>query len=535
MFILKQLFYFCLLYCLTLSLLCKGEDLNNKELFSSNNIQEKLDTTIKLEARIDVPLELNLEKALNIATTQNLDLAFAKSQQYIEKWKFVENVSNWLPDYKVGFAAQRLDGNFLVGGIFPLMTLTSSINAFMRFDYRFFEGGMGFFDTLAQKKLYQSSKYNVSSTINNLLLDVTKAYNFLLKEQAQLNVYEKSIDEANAEVELNKNLEKQGVGTKFDILQSEAQLAEQEQQYIVQQARFREASIELAKLLNIEQGIFIKPDETDLKIKDNTFNKPILELISLAKNYRPEISSYKLKYFANKNHVASTFSGFLPKANFFGQYGGTGNAIFHRSKIKGFTSDAIALDESGNPVISMVTRNRESFLNSANQIDSNNLTNVSNIIRGGGTPSTVKLDDSLMSNKSLGVQVDWDIADGLGLTTVSKINQARSLAMTGKINLEILEQEIEQNVRTSFLRLQTANKLLSVSEKRVTVATEALRLAKVRLENGIGINTELLNAQKQYTGALASKVEAIIAYNNSHAELLHSLGLISIEKLVSKN
>ncbi len=494
------------------------------ELFSAMDFENSLDTTIKLEARIDVPLELSLEKALNTAITQNLDLIFAKSQTTVEKWKLWDNVSNWLPDYKAGFIGQRLDGNFLVGGVFPIMTLTSSFNAFMRFDYRFFEGGSGVFNTLAQKKIYNASKQDLASTLNNLLLDVSHSYNQLLREQAQLNVYAKSIEEANAQVKLNENLEKQGVGTKFDVLQSEAQLAEQEQEYIVQQTRLREASIELAKLLNIDQGVIIKPDNSDLKIKDiSNLNKPILDLISLAKENRPEAKSLKLRYLAQRNHIGTAFSSYLPRANFFGQYGGTGNAIFHRSKVKGFIPDAIALDDTGNPVISMVSKN---------QVSLNDTSNVSNIIRGGGSPSIIKLDDSLMASKSLGVQLDWDIGDGLGLTTLSKINQARNITKAAKTSFDILNQKVEQEVRITFLKLQAAQKLLSVSEKRISAATEALRLAKLRLENGVGINTELLNAQKQYISALASKVDAIIAYNNSRAEFLHGLGLINIKELV---
>ena len=83
------------------------------------------------------------------------------------------------------------------------------------------------------------------------------------------------------------------------------------------------------------------------------------------------------------------------------------------------------------------------------------------------------------------------------------------------------------------MNVQASEQLLNVSEKRVKAATEALRLAKLRLENGVGINTELLNVQKQYSGSLASKVNAIIEYNNAQAELLHRLGLISVELLVN--
>ena len=52
----------------------------NESIFSS-----KIISPIMLEARIDVPLELNLEKVLNIAALQNLDLIQSRYQKNINK------------------------------------------------------------------------------------------------------------------------------------------------------------------------------------------------------------------------------------------------------------------------------------------------------------------------------------------------------------------------------------------------------------------------------------------------------------------
>ncbi|KAF0204827.1 MAG: outer membrane protein, partial [bacterium] len=304
-------------------------------------------------------------------------------------------------------------------------------------------------------------------------------------------------------------------------------LAEQEQLFIAEQAKFRQASIELARILNIEQGTHIKPDINDLKVKELVdIDKPITEILSIALEKRPDIKKRELEYKAQKDYIGAAFSGFLPRANFFGQYGGTGRVFFHRTKITEVVPDAIRLDDSGNPIVSMVNRS---------QVDLNNITDVSNVIRGAGKPSLVSLDDSIMANRVLGVTLDWSIGDGLGIPTFAKIKQAKNQADIAKTNYLKLKQDIERDVRSGFLQIQSAQKLLDVAERRVNVATEALHLAKVRLENGVGINTELLIAHEQYAGALSSRVDAIIGYNNAQAEFLYNIGLITPEVIVSSN
>lgn len=483
--------------------------------------------TIKLEARIDEPVDLDLEKALTLAALQNLDIDKARKSSNLYKWRLWENYGNFLPDIKAGISSQRFDGTLLVGGVFAVMALSTNNNLFVRYDYHFLDGGRGFFNTLAAKKLYKSSKENLSVAMKDIFLSVTRAYNQLLKEQAQLDVLSKSLEEANAALDLNNKLLNQGVGTKFDVLQSEALLAEQEQLYIAQQANFREASINLARILNLEQGTHIKPSSKDLEARElYNIDRPIADFLEVARDNRSEIKKAQLDYYAQKNYIGVAYAGFLPQANFYGQYGGNGRVFFHRTKISQVTPDAIQLDANGNPIVQMVS-NRTLYQTSG-------VNNVSPVVSGAGKPFLTATDDSLMASKFIGIQLDWNFGKGLGVSTVSKINQAKADANVAKINIDSLSQKIEQEVRSAFLRVQTTEKLIDVSNKRLNSATEALRLAKIRLENGVGINTELLNAQKQYSGALASNVNAVVDYNNAQAELLHSLGVISIESLLKK-
>lgn len=508
-------------------LLCLFILISNCFLFSSANETTvnslfnpiKLTNPIKLEVRVDIPLDLNLEEALKMAILQNLDIKGAEHQANLQKWKLRENIGNFFPDFSTGFLAQRFDGSFLVGGVFPVSALTTNINAFMRFDYRFFDGGKKIFNTLAAKNLYKSLQENQNLLLKDALLAVTTAYNQLLKEQAKLDVLAKSVEEAEAEVQLNKNLEELGTGTKFNVLQSQTKFAQQKQGYILQQTKLRQASIKLTTLLNMEQGIQINPDKKDLKAESpKVLDMSIVQLIEVAKENRPEIKKLEFELKAQKNNIGVALSDYLPSANFFGQYGGTGKRLIDDTSTSTIFPDAVFLDDSGNPIVSMI-RTR----------------NISDVIPRSGKPFVVQVDETLMSNKFIGIQVDWDFGNGLGIPTFSRIKQAKEQVKLLDTNLEKLNKQVEQEVRSAYLNIQAAHELIDVAKTRVSSATEALELAKARLENGVGINIELLEAQTQYTESLVSQIEAIVEFNNAKAQLFYSLGLIDINSLVGRN
>lgn len=449
---------------------------NTKPPSDPNLFKQNISSPIMLEARIDQPTDFDYKQILNIAVKNNLDILQANQNAKIQKWKWIENVGGFLPDYSLGVNWTRFNGTILLAGILPVGDVgNTGANAFMRLDYMVFNGGKNLANTLISKKLFNAANNNIDVAMQDILLAVTKSYNSLIREQAKLNVILHAVEESKADLKLNSDLERQGVGTKFDVLQSTSLLSEQEQLLIRQQALFRQASITLSSLLNIDQGAHIRPDKNDLRPRTlYDINKPIEEMIKTAKENRSDYKKLKQEYNSKRHSIGAALGDYLPTANIFGEYAGRGNYFFK--------SD----DERGR------------------QLD---------------------------SSSTYGFAVNWAPTKGLGVPILARIKQAKEEVAMYQTKLDQLESKIEKEVRTAYLNAQSTESLLDVSNRRVDVAKEALRLAKVRLENGIGINTELLNSQTEYKNALFTKVDAIVEHNNSQAELLHALGIISINTL----
>jgi outer membrane protein TolC len=85
-------------------------------------------------------------------------------------------------------------------------------------------------------------------------------------------------------------------------------------------------------------------------------------------------------------------------------------------------------------------------------------------------------------------------------------------------------QGIELEVRLAYLTLQSAREELAGADALVTQAREALRIAQVRFEAGVGITLEVLSAQTNASAAEVARAQALYAYSVALATLERAVG-----------
>ena len=71
----------------------------------------------------------------------------------------------------------------------------------------------------------------------------------------------------------------------------------------------------------------------------------------------------------------------------------------------------------------------------------------------------------------------------------------------------------------SYINQQSRLKQIDTATKAVEQAQEALRLARLRLDAGVGTQLEVITAESDLTRADVNRVQAIIGYNQSRANL----------------
>jgi outer membrane protein TolC len=129
-----------------------------------------------------------------------------------------------------------------------------------------------------------------------------------------------------------------------------------------------------------------------------------------------------------------------------------------------------------------------------------------------------------------GFALNWTVPNG-GLGITAGVLQAKNLARQAMLQCNQELTLVEQNVRTDYLNIKTARQLIDKAAAAVAASREALRIARLRLNGGVGTNYEVITAQKDYITNLTTQAQAIVSSNVAQAKLLHDIGMIDATTL----
>jgi outer membrane protein TolC len=136
----------------------------------------------------------------------------------------------------------------------------------------------------------------------------------------------------------------------------------------------------------------------------------------------------------------------------------------------------------------------------------------------------------LNSLNSLGVNINWTLG-GMGTTALASVQAARLGARQAQLRANEETNQVFRQVRESYLNALSAQQKILEAANQVRSATEEIRLARLRFENGLGKNIDVLRAQQDYTSSLIEKARAITNFNIAQVQLLRDIGLISVDSL----
>jgi len=414
--------------------------------------------------------KVSLQDCVRVAETQNLDIANSFDNEKSSKYAFLASATKFLPDLNGGYSLYGVNGT-IPGALFgagsngiKLPSMFQLLSA--GFTYNAYQGGAVMFGMLQQRHNLHAARFALKGTTNDVYLEAARRYYDLLLNEALLDIRNRAVEISKEQVRLNSSLEGAGAATGLDVLQSQAQLASDEQNLVDQQQARRQSSIQLSHVLNSSFAQDLASVENDLRRARLVAREvPVAKLLTVAVDNRPELKQYEELRLAAKRAII------------------VAQAPLH-------------------PTVSL-----------------------------GGTVYGVQASaDSMTSLFLLNFSVNWKLGH-LGTTDLANIQQARWQARQATVQATQIFQQVFEQVRTSYDQSLAADKRIEHASTQIAAAEEELRIAKKRMEAGVGLNIDVLNAQRDLTQASINKARAIIDFNIAQAQLLHDTGLISSRTL----
>jgi OMF family outer membrane factor len=447
-----------------------------------------LDSLIPLEGNLN-PFSMDaryiervsLKDTLEAALGQNLDIEEGFVRSKVDRYSYLSTATGFLPNLSGGYTLYGINGsipttlfgstpatsigNRVDGGKAKLPSTIQLLNA--GFTYNLWQGGKVVFGTLQQRHRWRASRAALSANVNDTLLSATRRHYDLLLQEALLAIRTRAVAISVEQVRLNQAQEKAGTATGLDVLQSQAQLASDEQNLVEQQNLRRQSAIQLAHVLNTSFSQDLESCEKYLPKKRLIPQAiPIEKLLIRAIDARPELKQYEELRLAAKRAIIVAAAPMQPNVAFGGTIFGVG---------------------------------------------------------AGGNIDPIY---------AINLGVKWNLG-GMGTTDLANMQRARWEARQAAVQAKKIFLNVFDEVRTSYNNSLSSDKKIDRATVQVLAAEEELRIAKKRMSAGIGLNIDVLNAQRDLTQASVNKARAVVEFNVAQAQLLRDIGAVSVDSLTT--
>jgi outer membrane protein TolC len=310
----------------------------------------------------------------------------------------------------------------------------------------------------AAEEQVRNDQLDVERLAEQLRLDVSNDYYNLQGADELVRINQAAVRNAQASLRDAQALEQAGVGTRFDVLRSQVQLANATQDLTNSLSQQQIASRQLATRLSLTQRVNVTAaDPVEIA---GLWNPTLEESIVLAFQNRAELQQVLTQRNISQQQRRIALAELGPQVSLTASYDVQNNDIF---------DDAQDFDD-----------------------DYSLGANVAlNLFDGGAA-------------RARAAQREADIA----------IAETRFADQRNQIRFEV-DQAYSQ-LQSNLVNIQTASVALEQ-------AREALRLARLRFQAGVGTQTDVINAENDLTNAEGNRVTAILDYNRALASLQRAI------------
>jgi len=347
---------------------------------------------------------------------------------------------------------------------------TSTLSGTLRIDYDIYTSGLRQARIREAEARVRLQELEVERVVEELRLEVTRNYYDLQETDERVRIARATVEQGEQSLRDAEALERAGVGTRFDVLSAQTDLA-----------GFRQ---DLAQAIN-DQQTARRRLATQLGISQ-TVNLVAADPVEIADQWPLTLEETIVQSFQNRADLQQE----LLQREIADQQRRQARAV-NRPQVSAFAAYGVQ----------------------------NNLTGTA---ADGVTPVLTDEQTDWRDSYSLGLQVTMRLFDGGAAR--ARADQEEAEIAIAETNFAARRDEIRFEVEQAYFDLQSNFENIQTATLGVQTAREALRLARLRFQAGVGTQIEVLRQQTELAQAELDQVTAILDYNRA---------LISLERAVS--
>ncbi|MDZ8030511.1 TolC family protein [Nostoc sp. DedSLP04] len=404
------------------------------------------------EVRIQGTVPISLAQALELAKRNNRDLQVAILQLERSRSALRESQAALFPTLGINSSVTNSGNGFSNNS----SQASTSFNGSAQLNYNLYSSGNTLAAIRAAEEQLRVDELNVESQSLTISLNATTQYYNLQQADQLVRINQSAVINAQASLRDTQAREQAGVGTRFDVLQAQVNLANSQQQLTNAISQQQIARRQLATLLSLSQSVDIAAsDPVQLA---GLWSQTVEQSIVQAFQNRPELQQQLAQRNISEQQRRQALSQLGPQVSLVGNY---------------------------------------------NLLDRYN----------DGA--------SITDGYSVGLQGNLTLFEG---------GAARARAAQSRANIAIAEtqfasqrDQIRFDVEQYYAQLQSNLNNVQTSSVALNQAREALNLARLRFQAGVGTQTEVIDAENDLTRAEGNRVAAILDYNRALANLQRSV------------
>lgn len=418
----------------------------------------------EVETTINQPI--TLDQAISLALHNNRELQASRIKLEERQARLNVEQAKLFPTIDIGASAVRFRNDRVFGGgtdqlgsLIPEDTSAETftdLRAVTTLNYIIYSGGERSAKITRAQREIRKQELEIERISEQTRFESTDRYYLLQNADAQVAIAQAAVEDASQSLRDSQLLEQVGLGTRFDVLRAEGDLATATQGLTRAIAERRTARRSLAEFLSVGQHVQLTA--ADEISEAGIWTMTLDETIVRAYKNRAELEQQLVQREISTQDRDIALSEIRPQVSLLAEYDARDN-----------------LDD--------------------------------------GVP--------VLTDWTFEARVRWRIFDG-GRAFAGATQAERNIDLADT-NFARQRNIIRLEVEEAFYDLIANRENITSTRKNIETFTEALKLARLRFQAGVGTQTDVIDAQRDLTDARGRFLQAVIGYNRSLNALQRSV------------